>query len=361
MSPSGTGGSARLRVGLVGCGDILPEHTAAWSRIPGCEMKGFFDLDPQRSARAAAGVPGAAACGTLDELIAGCDLVDVCSPPEAHREAVLRAIDAGRHVLIEKPVVVAVADWEEIRARAAGAGVKIGAVHQLKHGTHVLRAKRWLDEGRIGDLLGVSCEFLVDPDSDPWLTLRDHWVNALPGARWFEVLPHLLYLVHQFTGRLTVDGVAVLRGPRAPSAAPADGVMATLLGASCLVEIHLAAGSRLDRRTIVLRGAKGTIEIAILRGVSTCTSLVRVRESRPAGWIGVPFVEAASTLAQWVPDRARFFASRFFEPSLHTKLIDGFVRHVREDAPSPTPADEIDSVVRACAALGERIEQRLGR
>ena len=351
--------AGRLGVGIVGCGEVLPEHTHAWGRIPGCELRGFFDVDRERSARAAAAVPGATAFGSLEELIERCDLVDVISPPEAHREAALLAIRSRRDVVIEKPVVVSVEDWEEIERRAAEAGVKVCAVHQHKFSSHVLRAKRWMDEGRIGDLLGVHCEFLVDPASDPMLALKGSWVNALPGGRWFEVLPHLLYLIHMFTGRLSTSEVAVVRGPAAPSAAPAEGVMAILKGERCLAGLHLSARSQLNDKTLVLHGSKGTIEIAITRGVSTCTSLLKLREMRPIAWIGIPFVEAASTLAQWVPDRARFAATRFLEPTLHTRLLEAFVRYVRGEAESPTPAAEIDSVTRCCAALGKGIEKHL--
>jgi len=357
--PSPSSGRAGLGVGIVGCGDILGEHTGAWSRIPGCEMRGFFDTDRERSARAAATVPGAVVFGTLDELLERCDVVDICSPPEAHRDAALQAIRARRDVLIEKPVVVSVEDWEEIRARAAEAGVKVCAVHQNKFGPHVLRARRWLDEGRVGEILGVHCEFLVNPASDPMLTFSGHWINDLPGGRWFEVLPHLLYLMHMFTGRLRVGEVAIRRSPGAPQAAPAEGVMAALTGERCVAGLHLAANSHQNRKTLVITGSRGTIEIAITGCVSTYTSLARVRESRPVGWIGVPFVEAASTLSQWIPDRARYAKARLREPSMHTRLIEAFVRHVRGEAPSPTPDDEIDSVVRCCAALGRGIEKQL--
>jgi predicted dehydrogenase len=349
----------RLGVGIVGCGDILPEHTHAWSRIAGCDIRGFFDTDRNRSARAAAAAPGATAFDTLDELIARCDLVDLCSPPEVHRDAALQAIRSKRPLVIEKPVTVSVRDWEDIRRHAAEAGVKVGAVHQHKFSSHVLRAKRWLDEGRIGDVLAVACEFLVDPASDPMLALKGHWVNALPGGRWFEVLPHLVYLMHMFAGPLRARDVAVVRGPAAPGAAPASDVMAVLQGERCLASLHLSAGSHLNDKTLTIHGSEGTIEIAITRGVSTCTSLLKVRESRPLGWIGVPFAEAATTLAQWVPDRARFAASRFLEPTLHTRLLEAFVRHVKGEGPNPTPSDEIDSVVRCCADLGQGIEKQL--
>jgi len=357
--PSPSSGRADLGVGIVGCGDILGEHTSAWSQIPGCGMRGFFDTDRERSARAAAAVPGAVVFGTLDELIEKCDVVDICSPPEAHRDAVLQAIRAGRDVLIEKPVVVSVEDWEEIRTRAAQAGVKVCAVHQNKFGAHLQRARRWLDEGRVGEILGVHCEFLVNPASDPMLALNGHWVNDLPGGRWFEVLPHFLYLMHMFTGRLRVGDVVIHRSPDAPKAAPAVGVMAALTGERCVAALHLAANSQLDKRSLVISGSRGTIEIAITRCVSTYTSLVRLQESRPVGWIGFPFVEAASTLAQWIPDRVRYAKARLREPSMHTRLVEAFVRHVRGEAPSPTPEDEIDSVVRCCAAIGQGIEKRL--
>lgn len=358
MSASSRGDAGVFGVGIVGCGHILPTHTKAWAGVPGCEIRGLYDIDADLAARRAAALPGAVAFGSLDELLARCDIVDVCSPPGSHREVALRSLDAGRDLLIEKPVTPTVAEWDDVRARAESTGRTVCAVHQHKLAPHVVRAKEWIDRGRIGEVLRVSCDFFVHPENDPMLAVEGHWSHRLAGGRWLEVLPHLLYLVHMFTGRLEVTDVTVSHADGAPPGAPADNVVATLRGERCLATLHLSARSRLDRRRLIITGTDGVIEICILRGVSWYTDLRHIRRVRGVGLVGLPFIEAASTLAQMVPDRVRHVAARV-GPSQHCLLMRAFVRHLRGQGPAPTPLDEIDSVVRCCEAIGEGIDDGL--
>ena len=89
--------------------------------------------------------------------------------------------------------------------------------------------------------------------------------------------------------------------------------------------------------------------------MATLTSLRRTRRLRGAGLVGVPFLEAGSKLAQWAPDRVRHLSGRR-GPSNHARLAEAVVDCVRGRGPNPTPADEIDDVMRCCEAIGQGIE-----
>ncbi len=347
-----------LRVGVVGCGHILHEHIRGWDAVPDAGIHGLFDLDAALATRRATEIPGAVVFDSLDALIDACDIVDVCAPPGAHRDIAVRAMEGGRAVLIEKPVTLTLAHWEEVHACATRTGARLGAIYQHKHGPHVVAARDWVSRGRVGEVVRVSCDFFVDPSLDPMLATEGHWAHRLAGGRWFEVLPHLLYLVHLFTGRIEVDHVAVSNSPDAPPGAPADDVVATLRGERCLATVHLSARSHLDRRRIVVTGSQGTVDIGIIRGVSTCTDLRRVREIRGVGLVGLPFIEAANTLAQMVPDRLRHLDFRR-GPTQHGRLMRAFADYVRGEGPSPTPLAEIDSVLRCCVGIGEAVDAAL--
>jgi len=342
-------------VGLVGCGHIMPAHARAWAHAEGARLVGFYDRDAPKARAAAASHPGTQAFDSLEALLAACELVDLCTPPQAHLEGALAAIARGRHVFAEKPAFDTFEAWEAAHAAAKAADVRLCVSHQHTFDLHTQQALAWVAEGRIGAVLDVSFDYLVDVAADAPLASAVPWIGALPGGRWFEVLPHLLYLMRHFTGELRPGPAICQRSPTAPAAVWADEVSALLYGRGCLARLRLSARCQMDDRTLTVRGERGTIVVNVLRGVATLTSLRRVRKIRGAGVIGVPFLEAGSTLAQWVPDRLRHFRGRSGKDN-HTRMAEAVVRAVRGEGPNPTPADEIADVMRCCAAIGAAID-----
>ncbi len=347
--------TSSVSVGLVGCGHIMPAHASAWQRASGARLLGFYDRDAAKARAAAEAYPGSRAYDSLDALLDACELVDLCTPPQAHREGALAALARGRHVFAEKPAFDSTAAFREVRSVADAAGLRLCVSHQHTFDLHTQQALRWVREGRIGPVFDVSFDYLVDVASDEPLASTVPWIGALPGGRWYEVLPHLLYLMRLFTGSLTPGPVSCLRTTEAPAAVWADEVAALFEGDGCLATLRLSARSRMDDRTLTVRGRDGTIEISVLRGVATLTSLAGLRKVRGAGLVGVPFLEAGSKLAQWVPDRVRHLAGRRGSDN-HTRMAEAVIRCVRGEGPNPTPPEEIEDVMRCCDAVGQGIE-----
>ncbi len=124
----------RLRVGVVGAGLIAGCHVRAYTATPGAEVVAVADTNTAKAEQLAATV-GARACSDLDEVLAlDVDVVSVCTPPRSHADLTVRAVDAGRHVLCEKPVALTLADARRIeRAAETGAGVvMIGHVSRFE-------------------------------------------------------------------------------------------------------------------------------------------------------------------------------------------------------------------------------------
>ena len=139
-----------LRVGIIGCGKIAElRHAPEYLENPHCELVGFYDYAPDR-AKALAEKFGAKAFDTVDELISQVDAVSVCSANIAHAEATIRALDAGRHVLCEKPMATTLADCEAMVAASRRSGKLLMLGHnQLFAEAHV-RARALIAAGEIG-------------------------------------------------------------------------------------------------------------------------------------------------------------------------------------------------------------------
>ncbi len=274
---------SEFTVGIVGCGLISEAHLQAWAKTPGFTVKGVLDTNREQAEKRASQFGIATVYDRLDQMIAECDIVDVCTPPASHAAIAEQAIAGRRHLVMEKPVVTKLADWERIVPKAREQNTKIAVIHNVKYLHSVQTAKRWVDEGRIGDVVRVQREFLTHPDHDRMLVGDNHWSHALPGGRWFETLPHELYLTHWFAGPLELSSVTALASPQAPSGAPADEVLVTLAGGRAIASFHFSAHCRENRRTLMIQGTQGRITVDLLADFPTISSLADSKLRRVVG------------------------------------------------------------------------------
>jgi predicted dehydrogenase len=167
-----------LRVGMVGYAFMGAAHSHAWRTAPR-----FFDLplDPQLTAlcgrnddgvRAAAGKLGWGSVETdwrrlleRDDI----DLIDICTPGNTHAEIAIAALDAGKHVLCEKPLANSVAEAERMTEAAQAAalrGVFSMCGFSYRRTPALALAKRMVEEGRLGNIRHVRAQYLQDWLSD---------------------------------------------------------------------------------------------------------------------------------------------------------------------------------------------------
>ena len=141
---------AALRVGIVGCGRMGGRRARA---LGGDQLVGCYDVDPSLTAELAAGFEGKA-CAELDELLElQPDVVIVAVPHHELADIACRALEAGLHVLVEKPVGIGVRDVDRVSAAAESAGrrVKVGFNHRFYPG--IARALQEVSSGRFGDVM----------------------------------------------------------------------------------------------------------------------------------------------------------------------------------------------------------------
>lgn len=168
-----------LRIAIIGTGFMGRMHAHAWRTA-----HRFFDLplephlqvvvgrDADRAARAAT-VFGAAEAATDWEQVVrreDVDVVDICTPGDTHAAIALASLEAGAHVLCEKPLANSVADAErmaEAAARAAERGVRSMCGFSYRRTPTLALARRLVLEGRIGTVRHVRAQYLQDWLSDP--------------------------------------------------------------------------------------------------------------------------------------------------------------------------------------------------
>jgi predicted dehydrogenase len=345
-----------LKVGLVGCGHIAGAHLAAWRKATHARVVGVCDVTAELAERRAREFSIDSTFRSLDEAIEQCDVIDVCTPPHTHADIAGKVLAANKHLLIEKPLVTSISDWHAIQAVRRTSALCV--VHNLKFTHSVQQAKQWVEEGRIGEVIRMHRLFLTSPEDDRMLVGDKHWSHKLPGGRWFETLPHELYLTHMFAGPLALSSVTALRTSAAPPGAPADEVCIVLAGTRAISTVHYSASCSENRRSVEIFGTLGKIEIDVLSDSVTISSSDDGRWQRA---VGVKNMETGHRLLQAIPDRLEYARRRVKKESPHAAIIGAFDEHLAGKGPPPTPIEEIDYVVQSCELIGRAIDRAVGR
>lgn len=120
-----------IGVGIVGAGNIGSRHARFWAQVAGANVVAVADTHPGAADNLAALYDGATAYTNTAELLtnAAVQIVHVCVPTHLHREIVVAAASAGRHVLCEKPMALTLADCDAMIAATSDAGVLFSVGH----------------------------------------------------------------------------------------------------------------------------------------------------------------------------------------------------------------------------------------
>ena len=143
-----------VSVGVVGLGYWGPNLARNFDALPGARLAWLCDGDAERLARLSETFPSARASGSYDELLADpeLDAVVVATPVPTHADLARRALDAGKHVFVEKPLAQSVADAEAVVAAAEESGLTLMVGHLLEYHPGLVRLKELVDSGDLGDV-----------------------------------------------------------------------------------------------------------------------------------------------------------------------------------------------------------------
>lgn len=196
--------SGQWTVGVAGCGTIANDrHLPALESIPHVDVAAVYDHHWENAEHSASRFDVPAVYDDVDELAAAdLDFVTVCTPPFAHADVAVPLLEAGVNVLTEKPMAVELSDADRMLEAADGSGATLGVVHNFLYASSVRRAKELVESGAVGSIEYVKGFQLSSPGRE-----LPSWYTDLPGGLFFDESPHLLYLMEEFAGDLSVEGV----------------------------------------------------------------------------------------------------------------------------------------------------------
>ena len=263
-----------FRVGIAGCGGIAAVHAAVLDKMEETRMTACADIDPRKAVEMA-GRYGAKAYGSLEEMLEKekLDAVHICTPHHLHVPMAEAAADRGIAVLTEKPPVISRAQWK--RLEKAGEKAFIGVCLQNRYNPNVQEARRAIESGELGRVLGGRAFVTWQRDaayyqSSPW---RGKWATE-GGSALINQSIHTLDLLVTLLGRPesaegsmhnrhlknvietedTAEAYLTLGGK--PALFYASNAYAA--NAPVLVDIQMEAGVlRLEGETLEIRRAEG--------------------------------------------------------------------------------------------------------
>lgn len=202
------------RAALVGCGDVSVVHFEALESLEDVELVAVVDTDPEAASRSSQlqGVPGYTNLAEMLEKERP-DVVHVATPHDQHVPVILEALDAGVHVLTEKPLAHNLAEADKVIEAAAKTDLKFGVCFQNRYNLTAQRAQELLTSGEVGDVQGGAGTVIWTRTAEyyrakPW---RGVWESSGGGLMINQAI-HTLDLLQWLVGPVgDVDGTAYTR------------------------------------------------------------------------------------------------------------------------------------------------------
>jgi len=173
------------RIGVVGLGYWGPNLARNFDRLPGAELRWICDQSQESLKRWSASFPDARASQDLDELIGDpeLDAVVVATHVPSHAALAVRALGAGKHCFVEKPLAYSVAEGEQVVAAAREAGKVLMVGHLLEYHPGVEKLKEIADSRELGEIHYLYSNRLnlgkLRPDENALWSLGAHDVSVL--------------------------------------------------------------------------------------------------------------------------------------------------------------------------------------
>ena len=143
-----------VNVGVVGCGRWGVNYVRVFEELPQARVESVCDRDEEALGKITRRFPGVKACADIDGIAGSpdIDVVVVATPATGHYDVVTRCLEAGKHVLVEKPIATTVEEAAGMMRSAASAKRVLMVGHTFLFNPGVRAVKRWMDDDLFGDL-----------------------------------------------------------------------------------------------------------------------------------------------------------------------------------------------------------------
>ena len=147
-----------INLAVVGYGYWGPNIVRNVMERPELELWGLCEMNPERTAKFTSRYPGARTCDDFGAMLADprVDAVSIATPPSTHHALAKRALEAGKHVLVEKPLATTVAEAQELVELAERRGLVLMPGHTFLYSPPVNKVRELIVSGELGEVYFVT-------------------------------------------------------------------------------------------------------------------------------------------------------------------------------------------------------------
>lgn len=148
-----------VRIAIVGCGSIASMHAVAIGQTPDAALVACYDRVKESALRFSE-ENKIQAFDTYEELLASdmVDAVSICTPSGLHTPQAIQAIQAGKHVLVEKPMSLTLEEADRLIEAVDRSHVKVGVISQIRFSPAVVEVRRAIEAGALGKITSGSLQ-----------------------------------------------------------------------------------------------------------------------------------------------------------------------------------------------------------
>ena len=206
-----------IKIGLIGCGEIAAYHARGYLSIPEeAQITAVSDILETNAQKMAEAVGGARIFSHFRSLIneSDVDAVDICLPHHLHKDAIVAAATAGKHILCEKPLCLNLDEADAIRRALTANNVMLMCAHNQVFTSAIQRAKELLAEGVLGRIYEIRS---VDTFRLSWASDNIGWrgkKETMGGGELIDTGYHPSYLLLYLANSIPVEVTAMLSNYR---------------------------------------------------------------------------------------------------------------------------------------------------
>lgn len=171
----------QLKTAIIGCGGVARVHAHAINDNTDAHLLATVDIIEERAKRYAQkyGKEGCKAYTDYKEMLKDpeIDVVHVCAPHYLHAPMVIDSLNAGKHVITEKPIAISLKQAEEMIAVSKKSDRNFGVILQNRYNKASIEAKKLIDEGKLGKILGARA-FVT------WYRTKEYYLESNWKGTW---------------------------------------------------------------------------------------------------------------------------------------------------------------------------------
>jgi len=344
-----------LNVGIAGCGMVAQTwHIPGFLADKNIRIAAVCDMNDELAATVARKYGIKHHYSNLADMIENeqLDIIDICIPQRQHAAFALQGLQAGCHILVEKPMATNCTEADEMIKASERHRRKICVVHNRLFHPVVMKALSMLRNGAIGTIAGVEIRDALRQDH-PKLTDGNHWCHKLPAGVFSEFLPHPVYLAERFVSAFEQIEVFTMK-TRPESWLKADEVRVMIKGKRGLATILASCNSLRNTNTINISGTKKQLHVDVYNSLLVTESTRN--ESKP--WRALDNINQGWQYAtNTISAAANTILGNYHVG--HAVIIRQFVQSILNDTDSPVPPQEGKELIKNLEIIENKIRHSL--